>query len=54
MEAQVWIVGVSQTEGEHVIESVAGKDRGVCKARELDGGFWGERRRGRAATAGGM
>lgn len=54
VEAQVWTVGVSQTEGEHVTESVAGKDRGVCKARELDGGLWGERRRGRAATAGGM
>lgn len=54
VEAQVWTVGVSQTEGQHVIVSVAGKDRGLCKARERDGGLWGERRRGHVAAAGGM
>ena len=44
MEAQLRTMGVSQTEEEHVTESVAGKDSGVCKARELDGGLWGVRR----------
>lgn len=33
VEAQVWTTGVSQTEEEHAIERVAGKDSGVCKAR---------------------
>lgn len=44
VEAQLRTMGVSQTEEEHVTESVAGKDSGVCKARELDGGLWGVRR----------
>lgn len=46
VEAQVWTMGVSQTEEEHVTESVAGKDSGVCKARKLDGGLWGVRSEG--------
>lgn len=41
--------GVSQADSfqgkECVIDSVAGKDSGVCKARELRGGLWGEKRK---------
>ena len=53
VEAQTWWTQESASQGkERVIDSVAGKDTGVCKARELRGGLWGEKRRRRRRSVG--